>query len=154
LIEKEGSGKVSAPIEAMGKKQAQRSETERPTMARSAAPKAQMKTDTFKKDNQIAGLAIEERSELEEELLSSFSSLHDTFTKVKELIRLVDGKILIIEYKPYTDRPQSILLEIPTKNYKSFCNKLNRLAILQNAPLTISEKDQSTLQILIRFISS
>ncbi|UCF82840.1 MAG: zf-HC2 domain-containing protein [Desulfobacteraceae bacterium] len=154
LIEKEGSGKVYGPSEAVDKEQAQRSETERPRMARPAAPKAEMKTDTLKKEKQIAGLAIQERSVLEEEPLSSFSRLHETLTKVKEQIRLVDGKILIVEYEPHTDRPQSILAEIPARNYTSFCYKLNRLAILQNAPPTISEKGQSTLQILIRFLSS
>ena len=153
LIEKDGSGKVYAPSEAVDKKQAQRSEAKRPRMARTAAPKAKMKTDMLKEDKQITGSAIEERSLLEEEPLSSFSCLQDTLAKVKELIRQVDGKILKIEYKPHTDRPQSILSEIPTKNYKYFCDKLNRLAILKNASLTISEKDQSTLQILIRFIS-
>ena len=154
LIEKEGSGKVYAPSEAVDKEQAQRSEAERPRMARRSAPKAEIKTDTLKKEKQIAGLAIEERSVLEEEPLSSFSNLHDTLTKVKELIRLVDGKILIVEYEPQTDRPQSILAEIPAKSYTSFCDKLKGLAILQNTPPTISEKGQRTIQILIRFISS
>ena len=144
VIEKEGSGKAYAPSEA-----------ERPRMARpAAAPRAEIKTDTLKKDKEIAGLAIEERSVLEEDPLSSFSRLHDTLTKVKERIRLVDGKILIVEYEPHTDRPQSILAEIPAKNYTSFCYELKRLAILPNTPPTISEKDQKTIQILIRFISS
>ena len=154
LLEKEGPVKAYEPNESIGDAPAQRRDKERPRIARLASPKAEMKTDTLKKEKQIAGLVIEERSILEGEPLSSFSRLHDTFTKVNELIRLVDGKILIVEYEPHTDRPQSILAEIPAKHYTSFCYKLNRLAILQNTPPTISENDQRTIQILIRFTSS
>jgi len=55
---------------------------------------------------------------------------------------------------PADDGEQSIRAEIPAKNYKTFYDKLNRLAILQTSPPTISEKDQGTIEIRIRFRSS
>ena len=142
LVEKEGSGKGYAPGEA-----------ERPRMTRPAAPKAEMKTDTLKKEKQIAGLATEERPVTEEEPPSPLSRLRDTLTNVKELIKLAEGRTLAVEYEPQTNRPQSILAEIPAKNYISFCDQIKGFAILQNTPPTISESDQRTIQILIRFIS-
>ena len=88
------------------------------------------------------------------EEIALFSSLNEPFVKVKELIMLAEGRTLSVEYEPHTERPQSIRAEIPAKNYKSFCDKLNRLAILHTSPPTISEKDQGTILIRIRFISS
>ena len=154
LLEKEGPGKAYAPSESIEAAPARQRDAERSRMARPAAPKAEMKTDTLRRKKQVTGFAEEERPVLEEEPRASFSSLHDTFVKVKELIMLAEGRTLSVEYEPHTERPQSIRAEIPAKNYKSFCDKLNRLAILHTSPPTISEKDQGTIQIRIRFISS
>jgi len=154
LLEKEGPGKAYAPSESIEAAPARQRDAERSRMARLTAPKAEMKTDTLRRKKQITGFAEEERPVLEEEPRALFSSLHDTFIKVKELIMLAEGRTLSVEYEPHTERPKSIRAEIPAKNYKSFCDKLNRLAILHTSPPTISEKDQGTIQIRIRFISS
>jgi len=114
--------------------------------------KAEMETDTLRRKKQITGLAEEKRPVLEEEPRTSFSSLHDTFIKVKKLIMLAEGRTLSIEYEPNTERPKSIRAEIPAKNYKSFCDRLNRLAILHTIPPNISENGQGTIQVRIRFI--
>jgi hypothetical protein len=154
LFEKEGPGKAYAPSEAMEAAPARQRDAERSRMARLTAPKAEMKTDTIRRKKQVTGFAEEERPVLEEEPQALFSSLHDTFIKVKELIMLAEGRTLSVEYEPHTDRPKSIRAEIPAKNYKSFCDKLNRLAILHTSPPTISENSQGAIQIRIRFISS
>ena len=154
LLEKEGPVKAYEPNESVGDAPAQRRDKERPRMARLAAPKAEMKTDTLRREKQITGFAEEERPVLEEEPRASFSSLNDTFMKVKELIMLTEGRTLSVEYEPHTERPQAIHAEIPAKNYKSFCSKLNRLAILKSSPATISDNSQGAIQIRIRFISS
>ena len=154
LLDKEGPGKAYEPSESIEAAPARQRDAERSRMARPTAPKAEMKTDTLRRKKQITGFAEEERPVLEEEPQASFSSLHDTFIKVKELIMLAEGRTLSVEYEPHTERPKSIRAEIPAKNYKSFCDKLNRLAILHTFPPTISENGQGTIQIRIRFISS
>jgi hypothetical protein len=152
LLEKEGPGKAYAPSESIEAAPARQRDAERSRMARPAAPKAEMKTDTPRRKKQVTGFVAEERPVPEEEPRASFSGLHDTFIKVKELILLAEGRTLSVEYEPHTERPQSIRAEIPAKNYKSFCDKLNRLDILHTFPPTIPENGQGTIQIRIRFI--
>jgi hypothetical protein len=154
LLDKEGPGKAYAPSESIEAAPARQSDAERSRMARLTAPKAEMKTDTPRKKKQVTGFVSEERPVPEEEPRASFSGLNDTFIKVKELILLEEGRTLSVEYEPHTERPKSIRAEIPAKNYKIFCDKLNRLAILHTSPPTISEKDQGTIEIRIRFKSS
>jgi hypothetical protein len=154
LLEKEGLEKAYAPNEALEAAPAQRSDPERPRIARLGGPKAEMKRNMLSREKQVTGFTKEERPALEEEPLSSFSSSHDIFIKVKELIMLAEGRTLSLEYEPHTERPQSIRAEIPANNFKSFCDKLSRLAILHTSPPTISENGQGTIQIRIRFISS
>ena len=154
LLEKEGPGKAYAPSESIEAAPARKRDAERPRTARLAAPKAETKTDTLRRKKQVTGFAEEEWPVREGGTCASFSSLHDTFIKVKELIMLAEGRTLSVEYEPNTERPKSIRAEIPARNYKSFCDKLNRLAILHTSPPTISENGQGTIQIRIRFISS
>jgi RNA polymerase sigma factor (sigma-70 family) len=154
LLEKEGPGEAYAPSESIEAAPARQRDAERSRMARLTAPKTEMKTDTLRRKKQVTGFTEEKRPVLEEESRASFSSLHDTFIKVKELIMLAEGRTLSLEYEPHTERPQSIRAEIPANNFTSFCDKLSRLAILHTSPPTISEKDQGTIQIRIRFISS
>lgn len=154
LLEKEKPGKAYVPSESLKAAPVQERDAERPRTARLAAPKAEMKKDTLRRKKQVTGIAEEKRPVLEEEPRPSLSGLHDTFIKVKELIMLAEGRTLSVEYEPHTERPKSIRAEIPAKNYKSFCDKLNRLAILHPSPPTISKNDQGTIRIRIRFISS
>jgi len=76
----------------------------------------------------------------------------ETLSKVKNLVERVNGKVISIEYEEQTEQPQSIHLEIPTKDYNSFCDGLRDIALLQTTPPTISEKDQKVIQIRIRLI--
>ena len=154
LLEKEGLGKAHAPGESIEAALARQGDAERPRMARPTAPKAEMEKDTARRERQVTGFAKEKRPVLEEEPRPSFPGLHEPFVKVKELILLAEGRTLSVEYEPHTERPKSIRAEIPAKNYKSFCEKLNHLAILQSSPPTISENGQGTIEIRIRFKSS
>ena len=74
--------------------------------------------------------------------------------RVKNLIGLVDGKVLSVEYERQTEQLKSIHAEIPAKQYKTFCEKLTRLAAFQNPPPDLLDKDRETIRIRIRFISS
>ncbi len=76
----------------------------------------------------------------------------DTLSKVKNLVERVDGKVISIEYEEQTKQPQSIHVEIPTKDYNSFCDGLRDIALLQTTPPTISEKAPKVIQIRIRLI--
>jgi len=154
LLKKERSGEAQPSRESLKPAPARQRDAERPRTARLAAPKAEMKNDVLKRERQVRGFSKEKRPVLEEESRASFSNLHEPFVKVKELILLAEGRTLSVEYEPNTERPQSIRAEIPARNYKFFCDKLSRLANLQSFPPTVSEKDQGTIQIRIRFKSS
>ncbi len=78
----------------------------------------------------------------------------DLFSRIKHLIRLVEGKVLTVEYDRQTEQLKTIHMEIPAKSYESFCRELNRLATFQTPPPTLADKDLGTIRIQIRFISS
>lgn len=61
-------------------------------------------------------------------------------SKVKHVTRLSGGKILNFKYYDQTKELRFIEVEIPTKNYGSFCQELARTATLRSSPLTLYEK--------------
>ena len=154
LLEKKAPGKASAPSEPLKAAPGRQRDAEKPRMARSTAPKPEMKTEPLKRKKQVTGFTEEERPVLEEEPRASFSSLHDIFIKVKELIMLAGGRTLSVEYEPNTERPRSIRAEIPARSYNSFCDKLSHLAVLYTLPPTIPENTKGTIQLQIQFKSS
>jgi hypothetical protein len=154
LLKEERSGEEQPSSESLKPGPARQRDAERPRTARLAAPKAQVEKDMLKRERQVTGLSKEKSPVIEEESRSSFSSLQDTFVKVKELILLAEGKTLSVEYGPHSDQLKSIRAEIPARNYKSFCDKISRLAVLQPFPPPPSESDVRTIQIRIRFKSS
>ena len=83
LLEKKAPGKASAPSEPLKAAPGRQRDAEKPRMARSTAPKPEMKTEPLKRKKQVTGFTEEERPVLEEEPRASFSSLHDIFIKVK-----------------------------------------------------------------------
>jgi len=74
--------------------------------------------------------------------------------RVKNLIGLVDGRVLSEEYERQTEQLQSIYAEFPAKQYEMFCEQLTRFAALQNPPPALSDKDRETIRVRIRFKSS
>lgn len=74
--------------------------------------------------------------------------------KVKNLIGLVDGRVLSEEYERQTEQLQSIHAEFTAKQYEMFCEKLTRFATLQKPPPALSDKDRETIRVRIRFKSS
>ena len=74
--------------------------------------------------------------------------------KVKNLIGLVDGRVLSEEYERQTEQLQSIHAEFTAKQYEIFCEKLTRFAALQKPPPALSDKDRETIRVRIRFKSS
>ena len=74
--------------------------------------------------------------------------------RVKNLIGLVGGRVLLEKYERQTEQLQSIHAEFTAKQYKIFCEKLTRFATLQKPPPALSDKDRETIRVRIRFISS
>jgi len=154
LLEKERSGDAQPSGESLKVASPRQRDAERPRTARHEAPKAEIEKDTLKRERQAMGFPEEEKPVIEGESQTPFSISNELLIKVKELIRLNEGRILSIEYGTHTERPKSIHAKIPAGNYKSFCDKLNRLAILYTLPPSIPENTQGTIQIRIRFKSS
>jgi len=73
--------------------------------------------------------------------------------RVKNLIGLVGGRVLLEEYERQTEQLQSIHAEIPANQYEIFYEKLTRFATLQNPPPALSDKDRETIRVHIRFQS-
>jgi hypothetical protein len=76
----------------------------------------------------------------------------EPLSRVKHIVGLVEGKVLAVEYDGQTEQLKSIQAEIPAKRYESFCKELARLAVFQNPPPALSDKDRETIRIRIRFI--
>lgn len=74
--------------------------------------------------------------------------------KVKNLIKLIDGRVLSEEYESQTGQFESIYAELPAKQYEKFCEKLTRFAAFQSPPPDISDKEKETIKVHIRFKSS
>jgi len=141
---------------------AKRSDEEKPRirspsetrLARQAAPEAEMKTEELSGENRALESAEGERSPSRDEAEASLSDVDEVLSEVENLIGLVDGTVISVEYEKQTQWPQSISAKIPMENYQAFTEKLKRLAVLKPAPPTISEKDQRVVHVRIRFITS
>jgi hypothetical protein len=94
-----------------------------------------------------------EMSALKEEVGSPPSRFDEALSRVKDLIGLVGGKVISVEYEKKTESPQSIHTEIPAKHYSAFCEKLKHLGSFRTPPPSISEKDKEIIRIRIRFVS-
>lgn len=119
-----------------------------------AVPDAEMKVGELSEEERAVGLPKGEKSTVTGEVDSSFAYLKETFSKVKNLIGLAEGRVVSMEYDKQTKRPRTITAEIPSKNCRSFYEELGRLAPFRTPPPAISEKDQKVIQVRIRFISS
>jgi hypothetical protein len=115
-----------------------------------------MEADSFFEREQIADekertlKSSAERSVTAGHIAPAANLLH----RVKNLVQLVDGRVLSEEYESQTNQLQSIHAEIPAKQYEIFRSKLTRFATLQTSPPVLSDKDRETIQVRIRFKSS
>lgn len=78
----------------------------------------------------------------------------DFLTELKRVIELVGGKVASIEYEKVSNRPESILAEIPAEKYNTFYNQLQELGDLQAAPKSVTGKGQEILPVRIQLLSS
>ena len=73
----------------------------------------------------------------------------EIISRIKKLIELAEGRIIILDYKKETNLPQYITAEIPAVNYNSFLEKLGQLGELQEPlpPGTLPSSPPITLRI-------
>ena len=79
------------------------------------------------------------------------SQVDDLLLKMNQIIRPLNGKILTKEYDKQKDRVTSIHVQMPTKNYASFCKELRRLGTFNTPPPALSDQSLETLELLINF---
>lgn len=101
-----------------------------------------------------AAIEAESRPEKEAKTNEKEGGVNEILSSVKHLIALAKGHVTSVEYEKEAERPQSIYAEIPAEHYRSFSEKLARIAPLQAPPPTVSDKDQKMIRVRIRFISS
>lgn len=79
------------------------------------------------------------------------SQVDDLLFRMNHIILPLKGKILTKEYHKQTDRLTSIHVQIPAKNYASFCRELTRLAAFKTPPPALSNESLETVRLLINF---
>lgn len=114
----------------------------------------EMKAGVVGEEERAVELPMRERSPSKEKAGAPFSQFDEALFNVKDLIGRVDGRVLSIEYDEQTGEPRSIRAEIPSKSYNSFYKELGRFALLQTPAPPLSERDEDTVQLRIRFIPS
>jgi hypothetical protein len=79
------------------------------------------------------------------------SQVDDLLFRMNQIIRPLKGKILTKEYDKQKDRVTSIHVQMPAKNFTSFCKGLSRLGTFKTPPPALSSQRLETLDLLINF---
>ena len=77
------------------------------------------------------------------------NQVDDLLFKMNQIIRPLNGRILTKEYDKQKDRLTSIHVQIPAKNYASFCKNLSRLGTLKTPPPSLSNQSLETVNLLV-----
>jgi hypothetical protein len=83
-------------------------------------------------------------------LLSPY--LNEALSKVKNLIELVEGKVISVKYEKETNLPQYITTQIPAVNYGTFLEKLGQIAGFQKPPPSEAARGKKSLRLRIKLI--
>jgi len=75
----------------------------------------------------------------------------DLLLSLNHIIWPLKGKILTKEYHKQKDQLKSIHVQIPAKNYASFCRELNRLGTFTTPPPALSNQGLEAVKLLINF---
>lgn len=78
--------------------------------------------------------------------------LTEALSKVKNLIELVEGKVISVEYEKETNLPQYITTQIPAVNYSTFLEKLGQFGDLQKPLPSEAAKGKESLRLRIKLI--
>ncbi|MDY6854640.1 MAG: DUF2275 domain-containing protein [Thermodesulfobacteriota bacterium] len=77
--------------------------------------------------------------------------VEDAIQRIKELTTQVEGATLSTPEEKDEALPQSLRIEIPTRDYNYFVNQLSEIADFQSPPPQVSSKGIQKLQVDIRF---
>lgn len=140
------SAEKSQPIElALLLKPVVIGEAYAPDMAMQKMPMPEGDKKTIEKertDKYTFGRKIETRQQYQ---------VDDLLLRMNHIIRPLKGKILTKKYHKQKDRLKSIHVQIPAKNYTSFCRELTRLAFFKTPPPALSDQSLETVKLLINF---
>lgn len=78
--------------------------------------------------------------------------LTEALSKVKNLIELVEGKVISVKYEKETNLPQYITTQIPAINYSTFLEKLGQFGDLQKPLPSEAAKGKESLRLRIKLI--
>ncbi len=78
--------------------------------------------------------------------------LTEALSKVKNLIELVEGKVISVKYEKETNLPQYITTQIPAVNYSTFLEKLGQFGDLQKPLPSEAAKGKESLRLRIKLI--
>ena len=138
----------------IGEKKAPSTSRQKEREATRMVTKGETTTKELREETQAAGLPEEGRLPSRDEADVSLSRVNEVLSEVKDLIGLLEGIVLSVEYEEQTQRPQSISAAIPVENYPIFTEKLGRLAVLRTPPTDYPQKDHEVVPVRIRFVTS
>lgn len=78
--------------------------------------------------------------------------LTEALSKVKNLIELVEGKVISVKYEKETNLPQYITTQIPAVNYSTFLEKLGQFGDLQKPLPSEAVRGKKSLRLRIKLI--
>ena len=77
------------------------------------------------------------------------NQVDDLLFKMNQIIRPLNGRILTKEYDKQKERVTSIHVQMPAKNYASFCKELSRLGTFKTPPPALSNQSLETVNLLV-----
>jgi hypothetical protein len=70
---------------------------------------------------------------------------------IRDLVGLVNGKILSVRYHKADNRPDSVQVAMPAKSYGLFCQRLQRLTRLKGPAQALPKENLKVIRLRIRF---
>ena len=121
--------------------------------ARLSASSSRKKATPLGKEDKVMESAIEEAPTHKPKSVSQAPDGSRTLSEVKNIVHLVNGQVISIEYEKQTEHPKSLRAEIPAKDYLSFTEKLRHIAPFQSPPPTLPTASPERIEVRITFMS-
>ena len=152
LIEKRRPLAQSVPGAAREAERTMVKEEERARVAGvRAAPGKKTKASEPMEEAADVERTIREEGTMRDEADLSDRRFNETLSQVKNLIEDMEGKVMSQDYEAEPGRLQTIQAEIPVRNYRAFIDRLSDFAEPQTPPPDLLDKNDETIEILIRF---
>jgi hypothetical protein len=113
-----------------------------------------METGELERGGPAIASLEEEKAVSKEEARGTFRSWEEIISRVKDLLRPLEGRLISVAYEKDATHPESIDVEIPAKNYALFRKELDRLTVFRALPPIPPGREQQMIQLRLRFITS